>query len=310
MLATFFLTSVGGLASPAGASTRASTVLASTVSQTPVSWTPNAFAGEQSSSDPGYTAPGCSILYFGAPTDCQSEVYDTAYVNGEVIVVGAFTEVCNPGKLKSVPTPLCEAGTTPVTRDDIFAYFPPNTTANPTTTAVIDPNFTPQIDQGPVYSVVAGPAGSDTVYVAGAFKTITTAENGTITSGGLIQLNVNNVTTPSTPNSDGTVVTASATPTVSAFKGHVNSGGVVHDLVLSPDGTALYLGGQFTDVDSISGSKFTDGTAIDGLARLATGGTAPGSLDESFPFSISGNVNPRHQRVRRPPRRLRSRSSR
>ena len=99
------------------------------------------------------TAPGSAA----AGTSCQSEVYDTAYVNGDVVVVGAFTQACQPGTLAQG---LCKPGTQ-VTRDDIFAYQ--------AGTGLIDPNFAPQLDKGPAWTVIAGPAGSNTVYVGGSF---------------------------------------------------------------------------------------------------------------------------------------------
>ena len=69
---------------------------------------------------------------------------------------------------------------------------------------------------------------------------------------GLVQLNVNpGVTTGST--ADGSAVTAFK-PSVSNF---------VRDLALSPDGTALYAGGQFTSVDSAT--SFSNGDAVAGL---------------------------------------------
>jgi hypothetical protein len=238
---------------PAGASTP----LRSAVSQTPVSWTPNVFAGPP----PSGQSTGCNTGFFGSGQfSCQSEVYSTAYVNGDVIVSGAFTEACQPGPLKS-STPLCKSGTE-VTRDDIFAY-----TAG---TGVIDPNFVPVLNAGPAWSVLAGPAGTRTVYVGGAFSAVDGA-----THKGLVQLNVNpNVTTGAT--ADGSVVTA--------FKGGVNN--QVRDLALSPNNGALYVGGQFTAVDGVN--SFTDGAAVGGLARLSS---TTGALDSSFAFTLGDPIS-------------------
>ena len=108
-LLTAIMTVAG--AAPAGAS---SPQLTAVVSQTPVSWTPNVSGG------PVVGQPVCNSTWFGSAQSCQSEVYGTAYVNGDVVVVGGFTEVCQPGKLSQG---LCLPGTQ-VTRDDIFAYTP------------------------------------------------------------------------------------------------------------------------------------------------------------------------------------------
>jgi hypothetical protein len=234
---------------PAGASPQ----LASVVSQTPVSWTPNVSAG------PTVGNSYCNQTYFGGGSlECKSEVYDTAYVNGDVVAVGAFTEACQPGKLSQN---LCTPGTQ-VTRNDIFAYSAKNGT--------IDPNFVPVLNQGPAFSLVPGPAGSNTVYVGGEFTTVNGA-----THKGLVQLNVNpGVTTGAT--ADGSAVTA--------FKASVSS--YIQDLALSPDGTALYAGGQFTSVDSAT--KFADGASVAGLARL---NARTGALDNSFPFTLGDPIS-------------------
>ncbi len=126
----------------------ASTPLASVVSPSPVSWTPNVFAGPPPSGE----STGCNSTFFGSSKSayyCQSEVFSTAYVNGDVIVAGSFTEVCQPGPSSNGD---CATGTAPVTRDDIFAYA--------AGTGVIDPNFTPVVNAGPVWTVAAGPAGA------------------------------------------------------------------------------------------------------------------------------------------------------
>jgi hypothetical protein len=230
----------------------ASVPLNNVVSGGPVTWTPNVSATAT------VGATGCNSTFFGSATDCQSEVYSTADVNGEVVVAGAFTEACQPGTLAEGQ---CAPGTQ-VTRDDIFAYQ--------AGTGVIDPNFVPVLNQGPAWTVAAGPAGSNTVYVGGAFTTV----NGT-THKGLVQLNVNpGVTTGST--ADGSAVTAFK-PSVSNF---------VRDLALSPDGTALYAGGQFTSVDSAT--SFSNGDAVAGLARLSA---TTGALDNSFPFTLGDPIS-------------------
>jgi hypothetical protein len=225
--------------SPATAS---SPQLGGVVSQTPVTWTPNVSAG----TTVGGTT--CNPTFFGAGgMTCLSEVYGTAFVNGDVVVVGAFTEVCKPGKLSQG---LCTPGTQ-VTRNDIFAYQ--------AGTGAIDPNFAPQLNSGPALAVIPGPPGSNTVYVGGKFSTVNGA-----THKGLVQLNVNpGVTTGST--ADGSVVTA--------FKASVSN--QVRDLALSPDHTALYAAGQFSSADS---------TAVTDLARF---NASTGALDSTFKFTLS-----------------------
>ncbi len=224
------------------------TILSNVVSQAPISWTPNVSAA----ATVGQSACN-SALFGGGNLSCQSEVYDTAYVNGEVVAVGAFTEACQPGTLAQG---LCKPGTQ-VTRNDIFAYA--------AGTGVIDPNFAPVLNAGPAWSVIAGPPGSNAVYVGGAFSSV----NG-VTHKGLVELNVNpGVTTGTT--ADGSVVVS--------FKGSVNNS--VRDLALSPDNRALYVGGQFTSVDSAT--KFSNGKAVSGLARL---NATTGALDNSFGFTL------------------------
>jgi hypothetical protein len=205
------------------------------VSTVPVSWTPNVSAGT--------TVTSVCDQWFGSGGCASTTVWSTAVVNGEVVVAGAFTSVCQPGPASSGH---CAAGTT-VTRDDIFAYQ--------LGTGVIDPNFAPQLDQGPAYSVVAGP--NNTVYVGGAFTTVNGASHQ-----GVVQLNV----TPGTAATDGTVVTA--------FTGHVSN--YVKAMALS--GNALYIGGQFTTVDN---------TKDDGDARL---NATTGAVDTTYSMPISTTV--------------------
>ena len=226
----------------------ASTPLASVVAQTPESWTPNVSAGPP----PSGQNPGCNTTFFGPGSiSCVSEVYDTAYVNGDIVAVGSFTQVCQAG----TGAGHCAAGTT-VTRDDIFAYSP--------VTGAIDPDFVPVLDAGPAWSVTAGPSGSDTVYVGGAFMHV----NGD-SHKGLVELNVD----PGSPSTDGTIVTT--------FVASVSK--QVHSLALSPDGTALYIGGQFTIVDGES-TFGAGGAKVQSLARL---NAATGTVDNSFAYTLS-----------------------
>ena len=200
------------------------------VSTAPVAWTPNIFAGTTTACDQWFGSGGCG----------DATVYSTAIVDGEVVVAGAFTEACQPGPAASGH---CAPGTE-VTRNDIFAYQ--------LGTGVIDPNFAPQLNQGPAYSVVAGPG--NTVYVGGAFTTV----NGT-SEPGLVQLNV----TPGTAATDGTVVTA--------FKGTVSD----YVRAMALNGNSLYIGGQFTTADKIK---------EDGVARL---NATTGAADSTFSMPIS-----------------------
>jgi hypothetical protein len=202
------------------------------VSAVPVTWTPNVFAGT--------TVTSVCDTWFGSGGCGSATVYSTAVVNGEVVVAGAFTQACQPGPTSSGD---CKTGTE-VTRDDIFAYQ--------LGTGVIDPNFAPQLNQGPAYSVVAGPG--NTVYVGGSFTTV-----GGASHHGLVQLNV----TPGVAATDGTVVTA--------FTGHVS--GYVRAMARS--GTALYIGGQFATADS---------TKDQGDARL---NATTGAVDTTFSMPIS-----------------------
>src|SRR5215472_6272101 len=119
------------LASGLGAAPASQTILPTVVTQAPVSWTPNVSATAQ------VGASACNQQWFGLGIEtCISEVYGTAQVNGEVIVVGAFTRVCQPGPLAKG---LCAPGTQ-VARNDIFAYQ--------ASTGLIDPHFAPRLDKG------------------------------------------------------------------------------------------------------------------------------------------------------------------
>src|SRR5579863_9209536 len=81
------------VAGPATATARAvpasSVEFPDLVSQTPVKWTPNVFAGSPSC-DPQWFGPGNRL--------CKHHtVYSQVVVNGEVVVVGAFTQACQEG---------------------------------------------------------------------------------------------------------------------------------------------------------------------------------------------------------------------
>jgi Ricin-type beta-trefoil lectin domain/Domain of unknown function (DUF5122) beta-propeller len=237
------LVTIGGLAVAGQVPAMAGTTLPSLVSATPVGFTPTILAGDAST---GVDSSGCSTTWFGttSPQNCLSTVYSETVVNGEVIVGGAFTQACKPGPAASGH---CTAGTE-VTRDDVFAYS--------LSTGAIDPNFAPQLNQGPVFSVAAGPAGSNTVYLGGTFTTV----NG-VSQRGIAQVSV----TPANAATDGQLVTA--------FKGHVSN--QVDQIALSSDGQSLYIGGQFTTVDSAPAT---------GLARL---NATTGAVDPSFSFTLS-----------------------
>ena len=168
------------------------------VSPAPVSYTPNVYAGST-----------CGTV-------CNpSTVYATAVVGSEVVVAGAFTQVCTPAA--GAPYAQCP-GT--VTANYIFAFDP--------ATGYIDPGFAPVLDTGPVYALAAGPG--DTVYAGGSFTTV----NG-VSQQGLTQLYV----TPGQPT-DGQSVPGFA----------AQMGGTVHNLALS--GSALYAGGKFKTVDGVN----------------------------------------------------------
>jgi hypothetical protein len=191
---------------PSGRLAPASAQLPALVSNVPVDWTPNVFPG----------ATTCNTQWFG-PNCAPSIINGIAVVNGEVVVGGAFTQVCVPGPATDGH---CQPGTT-VTRNDIFAYQ--------LDSGAIDPNFAPVLDKGPVTSVVAGPG--NTVYVGGSFTTV----NGTAHSD-VVQLSV----TPGTA-SDGQVVSAFAGQLTGFANATVNS--------LAYQGNALYVGGIFTHAD-------------------------------------------------------------
>ena len=201
------------------------------VSQTPVAYTPNVFAGGNCST---YCKP--------------STVNSIAVVNGEAIVGGAFGQVCTPAAGATyAPCP------TLVNADFIFAFD--------LSTGMIDPNFQPVFDKGPVNSVVAGP--SNTVYVGGAFSTVDGSS-----SKGVTQLHVD----PGGSDDGQPVAGFSATT-----DGAVTS--------LAYDGSnALYLSGQFDHVNSHP-------------ANVARVNATTGALDSSFQFTISDPPSGRTARV-------------
>jgi hypothetical protein len=208
------------------------------VSPNAVNWTPNVSPGSSS----------CNSQWFGSSSslDCLSTVYSEAVVNGEVVVAGAFTQACQPGPSSNG---YCKSGTV-VTRNDIFAYQPG--------TGVIDPDFAPVLDKGPVFSVIAGPPGTNSVYIGGQFTSV----NGT-SSRGLAQISV----TPGNSSTDGKLV--------STFKGHVSN--YVDALALN--GNALYVGGQFTSAGS---------TAETAVARL---NATTGAVDPAFTITLTNPEN-------------------
>ena len=201
------------------------------VSQAAVAYTPNVFAGGDCSS-------------FCNP----ATVYSTVVVNGEVIVGGAFGQVCTPAAGATyAPCPAT------VNADFLFAFN--------LSTGLIDPDFTPVLDKGPVYSLAAGP--NNTVYVGGAFHAV----NGQ-RSPGIAQLQVD----PG-GSDDGQVVTAF----------HARTNGTV--TALASSGNALYLAGTFGTVD---------GTA----ANVARVNGTTGVLDKSFQVTISDPPSGRSAKVK------------
>jgi Ricin-type beta-trefoil lectin domain/Domain of unknown function (DUF5122) beta-propeller len=208
-------------AASAAAATSQAVVLPGPVSQTPVSYTPNVFADGS-----------C-----GAACQPSSTIYSTVVVNGEVVVAGAFTQVCAPAPASYAQCP----NTVPA--DFLFAFDP--------ATGAIDPHFTPVLDQGPVYALAAGPG--NTVYAGGAFTSV----NGT-NAGGLAQLQV----TPGSSSADGQLVPG--------FTGQAN--GTV--TALQANGNALYVGGEFTQVDGKA-------------AKVARLNATTGALDKSFKVTLA-----------------------
>ena len=217
--------------STAKASPATSVQLPAPVSQQATAYTPDVYAGGN-----------CS-------TFCNpSTVLSIAVVNGEAIVAGAFGQVCTPAAGATYA-----ACPTTVNADFIFAFD--------LSTGMIDPNFTPVLDKGPVDSVVAGP--NDTVYVGGAFTTVDGSS-----APGVAQLTVD----PG-GSDDGQLVTSFAART----DGEVTT--------LAYNGNALYLGGHFGRVD---------GTP----ANVARVNATTGAFDSSFQFTISSPPSGRTPKVK------------
>jgi Ricin-type beta-trefoil lectin domain len=215
----------------AKASPATSVQLPAPVSQQAAAYTPDVYAGGN-----------CS-------TFCNpSTVSSIAVVNGEAIVAGAFGQVCTPAAGATYAA--CPAK---VNADFIFAFD--------LGTGMIDPNFTPVLDKGPVDSVVAGP--NDTVYVGGAFTTVDGSS-----APGVAQLTVD----PG-GSDDGQLVTGFAAKT----DGEVTT--------LAYNGNALYLGGHFGLVDGKP-------------ANVARVNATTGAFDSSFQFTISSPPSGRSPKVK------------
>ncbi|HEY1917553.1 MAG TPA: ricin-type beta-trefoil lectin domain protein [Streptosporangiaceae bacterium] len=224
------VTSAAAKTKPASAVT-----LPAPVSQTPVGYTPDVFSGG-----------ACGV--YCSSGDGQT-IYSTTVVNGEVIVGGAFGMVCAPAQGATYA-----ACPNSVGADFLFAFN--------LQTGMIDPNFTPVFDTGPVYAVTAGP--NNTVYVGGAFNTV----DGT-SSRNIAQLYVD----PG-GSDDGQPVPGFAASTDGAVG------------ALAYNGNALYLAGAFGNTD---GSK--------NGATVARVNATTGALDPSFQFTLtevsSGRSTPR-----------------
>ena len=167
------------------------------MSSTPVSYTPNVYKGNTCNS-------GCK----------PSTIYSTVVINGEVVVAGAFSQVCTPASTGYAVCP------STVTRNYIFAFN--------LGTGAIDPSFTPVITSGPVYALAAGPG--DTVYAGGSFTSV----NGSNQSG-VAELYVD------PGQSDNGQL-------VPGFTGQV-TGGTVNTLAFNS--SSLYVGGVFNQVGAL-----------------------------------------------------------
>ena len=211
---------VSSTASVAKASPATSVQLPAPVSQQAAAYTPDVYAG-------GNCATFCN----------PSTVRSIAVVNGEAIVAGAFGQVCTPAAGATYA-----ACPTKVNADFIFAFD--------LSTGMIDQNFTPVLDQGPVDSVAAGP--NNTVYVGGGFTTLD----------GSSAPHVAQLTVDPGGSDDGQLVTGFGART----NGEVTS--------LAFNGNALYLAGHFGAVDGKS-------------ANVARVNATTGAFDSSFQFTIS-----------------------
>ncbi len=215
--------STGAPGARAGTTSPTGAALPGVVSQTPVPGTPNVYSGSSCGKNCG-----------------TSTVYSTVVVGSEVVVAGSFGRICSPVPAQYAPCPAT------VHANDIFAYN--------LGTGAIDPNFTPVIDQGPIYALVAGP--KNTVYAGGQFTSVNGASHA-----GVVRLYV----TPG-QSTDGRVVPA--------FTGQLNK--TVYALAVN--GGALYAGGSFTTVNQ---------SAQTALARLDA---RTGATDASFQFAVGGKV--------------------
>ena len=196
-------------------------VLPAPVSQTPVTYTPNVSGG-------GHCGTDCN----------DSEVLSTAVVNGEVVVVGTFGQVCTPA-----PGATFAACPNNVNSPFIFAFD--------LSTGMIDPDFAPVLDKGPIYTVVSGPG--DSVYIGGSFTTV----NGQA-AGGVAQLTVDPGQSDDGQLVPGFAGTASGTVDALAYDGN----------------NALYLVGAFSKVDGKS-------------AKVARINATSGALDTTFKFTFA-----------------------
>jgi hypothetical protein len=208
------------------------------VSQTPVTYTPDV-SGDRYS---------CGKL-------CQHPtVYDTVVVGGEVVVAGSFNQVCSPASTGFAQCP------DEATVDYVFAFD--------LATGAIDQNFMPQLDNGPVNALAAGP--NDTVYVGGRFTSVDGQA-----ADGLTQLYV----TPGDPATDG--------QPVPGFSAQVN--GTV-DALAADGNNALYVGGDFTsDAPGLKASEQQRD-----IVRL---NATTGAFDPTFSFAVSNPVDGRELEV-------------
>jgi ricin-type beta-trefoil lectin protein/beta-propeller uncharacterized protein DUF5122 len=217
---TIFLALGAALVGAGALQADAAVPITGVVSQSPATGTPNVSAGTTNSAT--------CLQWFGSGGCSKAAVWTTTIVNGEVIVGGGFTEANG------------------ATYNDILAYN--------VTTGAIDTGFAPQLNQGPVYSLVPGP--NNTVIVGGAFTQVDGAAHE-----GIVALTVD----PGSSD-DGAIVTG--------FNATV--AGLVRGMAIS--GNALYVGGKFSRVDK---------TAEQGIARL---NATTGAIDTTFGQSVSTPV--------------------
>jgi Ricin-type beta-trefoil lectin domain len=203
------------------------------VSQTPLTYTPLVNGDKYS----------CGKL-------CEHPtVYDTAIVGGEVVVAGSFNETCSP--VKSAVFAECPTQA-PVAY--VFAFN--------IATGALDQSFMPQLNNGPVNALAAGP--NDTVYVGGRFTSVDGQ-----TADGLAQLYV----TPGVTATDG--------QPVPGFSAQVN--GTV-DTLATDDNNALYVGGSFAA--TVPGVKVSKQQRD--IVRL---NATTGQFDPTFSFTVSDPID-------------------